>query len=289
MPNPKISIIIPTYNHGQELCKCLDSVFAQTFRDFEIIIINDGSTDGTEKILDDYLKTPPLPPSRGELGATPPLRQAQGRLLPPSSVEIKIINQKNQGAPVARNNGFKESKGEYVIFLDADIVLRKDALEKMLGALGKNTPLTPLTRGELGNSPLPAHSFKGGIAYAYSDFKFGFKKFKLFPFDGKKLRKNNYIHTSALIRRDAFPAGGFDVSLKKFQDWDLWLTMLEEGHIGVWIPEVLFKVKQRKQGMSEWLPSFIYKIPWAKFGIKIKAIEKYEKWLEVVRNKHGLG
>ncbi len=188
MPNPKISIIIPTYNHGQELCKCLDSVFAQTFRDFEIIIINDGSTDGTEKILDDYLKTPPLPPSRGELGATPPLRQAQGRLLPPSSVEIKIINQKNQGAPVARNNGFKESKGEYVIFLDADIVLRKDALEKMLGALGKNTPLTPLTRGELGNSPLPAHSFKGGLHTHILILSLGLKSLNYFRLTGK-----NYV------------------------------------------------------------------------------------------------
>ncbi len=258
MDNPKISIIIPTYNHGKEIAKCLDSVFAQTLIStfnkvglrgiFEIIIVNDGSTDKTEEILKNYC------------------RDALQCVSTADADKIKIINQKNQGAPMARNNGFKESKGEYVIFLDADIELRKDALEKMLDTLGNNPT----------------------CAYVYSDFKFGFKKFKLFPFDGKKLRGNNYIHTSALIRREAFPEKGFDQTLKKFQDWDLWLTMLENGYTGVWIPEVLFTAKPRKNGMSEWLPKCMYRIPWAKFGIKIKAIEKYEKWREVVMKKHGL-
>lgn len=236
-----ISIIIPTYNHGKEIVKCLDSVFAQTFQGIEIIIVNDGSTDGTEEILKQYLNKQEI-------------------------FLIKIINQSNQGAPAARNNGFKESKGEYVIFLDADIELRKDALEVMLKTLENNS----------------------NAAYAYSSFKFGIKKFILFPFNGEKLRERNYIHTSALIRRECFPKNGFDILLKKFQDWDLWLTMLENGYSGVWIPERLLTVKVRKQGISEWLPKFMYKIPWKKFGIKIKAIEKYEYWKKVVKEKHKI-
>jgi len=113
--------------------------------------------------------------------------------------------------------------------------------------------------------------------------------------DNDRLKKMNYIHTTALIKRSAFPKEGFDLSLKKFQDWDLWLTMLEAGHSGMWIDEFLFKVKPRKKRIkgkflqeSEWLPSFMYKIPWRKFGIKIGAIEKYEYWRRVIMEKHKL-
>ena len=77
---PKISIIIPTYEHGDTLEKCLLSLFSQTFKDYEIIVVNDGSTDNTAEILEKYKD------------------------------KIKIISQENRGAQVARNNGFKESK-----------------------------------------------------------------------------------------------------------------------------------------------------------------------------------
>ncbi len=95
-----------------------------------------------------------------------------------------------------------------------------------------------------------------------------------------------YIHTTALIRREHFP--GFDEKIKKFQDWDLWLTMLEQGHEGIWLPEVLFKVYTQKDGLSSWLPKFFYRIPWKKLGIRIKAIEKYEKAREIIKKKHQL-
>ncbi|MFC1613341.1 glycosyltransferase family 2 protein [Patescibacteria group bacterium] len=274
-----LSIIIPAYNHGEELPKCLDSIFAQSYNDFEVIVVNDGSTDGTEEVLEKYCG-------------------------------VQVINQENQGAPVARNNGFNASKGEYVIFCDADVVFKKDALEKMLRAIEKRIPLTPLKKGgtkeidsvlhngETGKNKLvsaPLHEGGQGDvngatypAYAYPNFKFGWKKFKPGKFSSEKLKKMNYIHTTALIRRECFPANGFDTKLKKFQDWDLWLAMLENGHRGIWLPETLFTVKPRRSGMSEWLPSFMYKIPWKKFGIKIKAIEEYEKWREVVMGKHGL-
>lgn len=239
--NPTISIIIPVYNHSKELPKCLDSIFSQSFQDFEVVIVNDGSTDGIERVLGDYMDKH-------------------------IAKNIKIINQSNQGAPAARNNGFKESNGRFILFSDADIEWGKDALEKMLKALEDNPR----------------------FSYAYSNFKFGLKSFYLFPFDEEKLKKMNYIHTSALIRRQHFPEKGFDPSLKKFQDWDLWLTMLEEGYKGVWINEVLFTLKPRRNGMSEWLPRFMYKINWKKFGIRIKAIEKYNYWRDIVREKHKL-
>ncbi|MFA6271526.1 MAG: glycosyltransferase family A protein [Patescibacteria group bacterium] len=229
-----ISIIIPTYQHGDALKRCLDSLYTQTYKDFEVIVVNDGSTDNTVNILNNYPQ------------------------------KITVISQKNSGANVARNNGAKIAKGDYLLFCDADIVATHNMLEEMKNALDKNRQ----------------------VAYAYSDFMWGAKVFRLYPFDKQELRRKNYIHTSSLMRRDCFP--GFDETINRFQDWDLWLTMLKSGHTGIYIPKILFSVKPRKSGMSGWLPSIVYKIPWKKFGIRIKRLETYQEAERVIKAKHLL-
>jgi len=229
---PKISVIIPTYQHGDTIETCLLSLFNQSFSDFEIIVVNDGSTDNTIEVLEKYKD------------------------------RIKIINQENRGAPSARNRGFRESVGSFVIFSDADVKANPEMLAKMLEALEKH----PET------------------SYAYSSFNWGWKAFNLHEFDAGALKKMNYITATTLIRREHFP--GWDESFKKFQDWDLWLTMLEQGHVGVWVPEILFDVIDTKATMSRWLPSFMYKIPWEKIGWAPKAIKKYNAALKIIKEKH---
>ncbi len=224
---PEISIIIPVYNAQGTIANCLESIFRQTFNNFEIIAVNDGSTDKSLPILKKYKN------------------------------KIKIITQQNQGAPSARNNGAKLTKSPYIIFCDADIVMAPKMLEKMYLAL-KNHP---------------------EASYTYCDFKFGFKKFKLFSFDPEKLKKIPYIHTTSLIYKNHFP--GFDPGLKRFQDWDLWLNMLKQGHIGYHIPELLFKVKAGGT-MSSWLPSFVYKINW------LKRVKKYQEAKKIIKEKYKL-
>ena len=104
-------------------------------------------------------------------------------------------------------------------------------------------------------------------------------------FNPDKLRKENYIMTASLIRRNDFPY--FDKELKRFQDWDLWLTMLEHGHIGVWVPAVLFRVVNTRGTMSTWLPSFVYKLPkW--LGIQPKAVARYNEAVARIKEKHKL-
>lgn len=90
---PKISVIIPCYNCEKYVAKCLDSVLAQTFEDWEAIVVNDGSTDGSVEILNRYAA---------------------------KDSRIKIVAQENQGLSMARNNGFKFAQGNYVSFLDSD-------------------------------------------------------------------------------------------------------------------------------------------------------------------------
>jgi glycosyltransferase involved in cell wall biosynthesis len=103
---PTISVVIPCYNSGKFLDLPLDSLARQTFRDFETVIINDGSTDQVTK---DKLKT--LDPS------------------------IRVVHQDNKGLSAARNTGFREAKADIVLPLDSDDQLEPTYLEEMLGAL----------------------------------------------------------------------------------------------------------------------------------------------------------
>ncbi len=240
----RISVIIPTYQHAQTIGACLESLFAQTVPPAEIIVVNDGSTDGTEEVLQPYLN------------------------------RITLINQENRRAAVARNRGFQASTGDFVIFCDADVRMRPDMLQKMCEALETHP----------------------GAGYAYSAFRFGWKKFSSYPFDAELLRRMNFIHTTALIRRAAFP--GYDESLRRFQDWDLWLTMLEAGKEGVYVAEELFVIDNHSarrsmiasfaQAPSEWRPSFFYRIPWKRLGWVPLSIQKYEEARAVISQKHHL-
>lgn len=98
----KISVIVPVYNVETYLPRCLDSLLIQTFSDFEIICINDGSLDNCDKILKDYAK---------------------------KDKRIKLIDQENQGLSGARNTGLNNARGEYIVFLDSDDYLPSFALE----------------------------------------------------------------------------------------------------------------------------------------------------------------
>lgn len=97
----KFSLIIPAYNVEKYIKKCLDSVLNQTYNNYEIIIINDGSTDNTSKILESYK----------------------------SNKKIKIINQENKGLSNARNTGVSNAKGDYILFIDSDDFIEKELLE----------------------------------------------------------------------------------------------------------------------------------------------------------------
>ncbi len=222
-----ISVIIPSYNHADQLPKTLNALLEQDYKDVEIIVVNDGSTDNTDEVIKPFLN------------------------------RITYIKQENGGAPRARNNGFSHSAGDYLMFCDADLQLEPHALRTLLEALRRRSE----------------------CSYAYYSFWWGKRLFKGRPFDAELLRKQPYIHTSALIRREHFPE--FDVSLKKFQDWDLWLTMLEAGYTGCFVDEVLGYIEPHRGGISTWVPSFMYKIPWKLIGWRPRVIEKYENGMTV--------
>ena len=236
MSHPLVSIIIPAFNHKEALETCLKSIEAQTYSNLEIIVVDDGSTDGTEVAFASQSSTHPY----------------------------RFVRQENRGAPAARNAGAQMANGTFLIFVDADVTLQKDAIERMVMALEEH----------------PDASF------VYSSFRFGGKRFRVGPFDPSALRRGPLIHTTSLIRKDFFP--GFDESLKKFQDWDLWLTIVEKGGTGIWIPEELFQVATRHDGMSSWLPSIVHRLPWPMFGWLPQEIARYREWESVIKKKHHI-
>ena len=142
----------------------------------------------------------------------------------------------------------KPRSGDAVIFCDADVLMREDMLETLERALRQNP----------------------GSEYAYCAFKFGFKSFPSQPFDADALRRQNYIHTTSLMKREAFP--GFDPSIKRLQDWDLWLTMLEEGENGGVCPGNVISCSDRLDKRGDIVLDAVIFIqnPVADFGVHTK-------------------
>ena len=100
-----ISVIVPVYNVETYLEECLDSIQNQTYTDFEVILVNDGSTDGSKAICERYCQT---------------------------DKRFRLMNQTNQGLSAARNKGVEISTGEYIVFVDSDDVIKTNYLEKLM-------------------------------------------------------------------------------------------------------------------------------------------------------------
>jgi len=153
---------------------------------------------------------------------------------------------KNMGAPAARNRGFKYASGEYLLFLDADCYMYPDAFQVFVEHL-------------LGEPD---------ASWVYGGFRWGDDVVPPVPWDADKLFGRNFISTMSLMRRNAFP--GWDESLKRHQDWDLWLTMLDNGCKAVSTGQYMFETPKRKGGLST--------------DGNIEMMES----IQIVRRKHGI-
>lgn len=111
----KVSLIVPIYNTAKYLPACLDSILAQTYKNLEIILIDDGSTDNSGKIADDYAK---------------------------KDSRVKVIHQKNSGQSAARNRGLKLATGDFLGFIDSDDEIEPTFVENLLAPFDEKTSLT---------------------------------------------------------------------------------------------------------------------------------------------------
>lgn len=107
-----VSVIIPCYNSQNTIVRALDSVMAQTYRDYEIILVDDGSTDDTKRAIEEFFDY--------------------------NMIEYKYIYQKNSGPSAARNRGVEQARGEYIAFLDSDDAWHPQKLEIILSLIENN-------------------------------------------------------------------------------------------------------------------------------------------------------
>lgn len=111
--NPRISIIVPLYNQSEYLEDCLDSLLNQTLPPYEILVVNDGSTDNGQEIAERY----------------------KFSQFPGIESPVRVISQVNKGLPSARNTGIMNASGDYIFFLDADDILEEYGLQKLTSSI----------------------------------------------------------------------------------------------------------------------------------------------------------
>jgi glycosyltransferase involved in cell wall biosynthesis len=209
---PLISVVIPVYNGEKTIRETLESVLNQTFQDFEIIVINDGSSDATLKIVSS-LKAPGL----------------------------KVFSYPNVGQSASRNRGFSHSTGEFIAFLDADDLWTPNKLEAQLKALQDN-PQAAVAYSwsdfidESGQFLRAAsRSSVSGDVYA-----------KLLLTDFLDNCSNPLIRRQALIE-----VGGFDESFRPADDWDMWLRLAARYHfVVVPAPQILYRLSANSESSN---------------------------------------
>lgn len=184
-----ISVVIPLYNKERSIATTLQSVFKQTYTDWECIVINDGSTDNSLWVVKNFVEG---------------LKMEDRRL--------KIVSQENAGVSAARNRGIMEAKGEYVAFLDGDDIWDKDFLREMVRLIedypGKSIyglGCEQITRGE--KVELKDSYYRGESGWSYATMAF--------------------TGSSACVnKKDAIAVGLFDTRMTHGEDLDMWWRLM---------------------------------------------------------------
>jgi len=185
---PKVSVIMPTYNRAETLPDALESLLAQTYLDFEVIVVDDGSTDNTRAVVEEYCK---------------------------KDSRIIYYYQENKERSAARNQGIRLSRGEYIAFLDSDDVYLPEKLEKQVAILDSVRDsdfvycyykLMDRTGNPVESGDSPAYALSGNI---YPE---------ILRFTGVNIKT-----PSVMVRKKLFEKiGGFDEKMKVCEDLDLW-------------------------------------------------------------------
>jgi glycosyltransferase involved in cell wall biosynthesis len=210
---PMISVVIPAYNVAPYIGETLDSIFAQTFIDYEVIVINDGSPDTAEleRALEPYLN------------------------------RIVYLKQENGGAGAARNAGLRQARGEFVAFLDADDLWLPDYLsEQMIFIRSGDYDLVYADALLFGNSPLAGRTFMQ-IAPSNGEV----------TFESLISGQCNVITSGVVTRaRLVLEAGMFDEQLRNSQDFELWVRLVRRGARAAYQRKVLLRYRYHENSLS---------------------------------------
>jgi glycosyltransferase involved in cell wall biosynthesis len=190
---PRVSVVIPTYNHARWVAHAIQSVAAQRFRDLEIIVVDDGSTDDTARVVRD------------------------------TGVPLRYLPRANGGLPAARNTGIAAARGALVAFLDADDLWLPDKLSLQVPLLDARAEAAlvyadAVLFDEGARRPLGTHADR----HAHPSGRIL----------GALLFDNPIPSPTPVVRRAALErAGGFDESLRACEDWDMWIRIARHAEV----------------------------------------------------------
>lgn len=213
---PRVSVIIPTYNRGDLIARSIDSVLDQTYEDYELLVVDDGSTDHTQSVVEQY---------------------SDDRI-------TYIAHSTNQGASAARNTGIEHAEGEYLAFLDSDDVWAPRKLDKQVTELDERPPewVAVYCGVEIGDTDTVGIA---SIARSLGLTRLEHTEGAEGGADLIKAVLKDELHTSAgstlLVKTPVVEAvDGFDESFKRFQDPEFLIRVLRQGKLA-YVPEPLVR------------------------------------------------
>jgi glycosyltransferase involved in cell wall biosynthesis len=192
---PVVSVIMPIHNYGNMFQKSLESVFNSTYKNIELVIVNDGSQN--QYVINKL----------NSLSNHP---------------NIKIIHQENSGPSSARNNGVKNSTGEYILPLDSDDMISPEYIQTCVNLIKKNKNI----------SPVYCDTHHVGQMNGVEERP---------EWSKERLVQGPFIVNCSMFSKESFDkCEGYDESMKGWEDYDLWIRMAKNGYIGKRIPKPLF-------------------------------------------------
>ncbi|MEU7060259.1 glycosyltransferase [Streptomyces sp. NPDC046197] len=207
--DPVVSVVIPCHNYARYLPEAVSSVLGQTFDDWELVIVDDGSTDNTVEVTEDLIARHP-------------------------DRRLRLLQQANAGVSAARNTGIEAAAGRYILPLDADDMIAPTMLEKTVAVLDgdpgvaiASTDVFTFTDDDLPPQvmPLPAYSRE------------------------LLLQRLIMFYCSLYRREAWQTVGGYDENMRAGEDWDFWIGCAEHGFDAYHIHEPLFGARNKDTGL----------------------------------------
>lgn len=262
--NPTVSVVIPAYNSARYIGQALDSVKAQTFNDYEVIVVNDGSRDRGE--LEGVLHSHPLP--------------------------VIYISQENRGVSAARNAAIKVARGKFYAQLDADDQWTPDYLEVQLGILAENPDVALVYP----NATIIGDGSNVGLEFMKITPSEGEVNFE------SLVRQRCVVMTCVTARMNAIrEAGMFDESLRSCEDFDLWLRIVKNGGRIIYHRRPLVLYRRHEDSLSSdrvWMTRHLlavyektartFTLTSAEVEMLNEQITSYRAMLELFEGKHAL-
>lgn len=237
MEKPLVSVIVPVYNAVQYLTQCLDSILGQTYKNLEIILVNDGSTDESGKVCDDYKK---------------------------KDSRVVVIHQENRGVSSARNNGLKHMTGEWLCFVDADDVVQTNYIEYLYNLANTfNAEVSACGYTKINRNDIYKVITNNSNEYTFFSAAEAIE-------DMLYKKKISTYCCAKMFRKKAIKQVFFQEDLKVAEDFDFTIRILENVKKVVYGSQNLYLYIQN-------LTSCMHGTDWEKYSYAIKNFEKMKE------------